>query len=177
MPMESAVAQVLVADEPPSLLDQLLANTKLAVACGVDVLVQAAAGDVACVVEVVQQFFLGAKRHDALPVGAIDTDVRLYRSLGVAANCRLHLIPAADQVASTCSIVTSGQMLTHGLRSVIRRAAQELETRQKTSLFAVHVLGILVGPCIVHSDHAANPRMKQIVQILSGPDSGEKLAN
>ncbi|KIH82710.1 OprD family outer membrane porin [Pseudomonas batumici] len=33
-----------------------------------------------------QQAFLGAKRHDALPVGAIDSDFRAYRSLGVGAN-------------------------------------------------------------------------------------------
>ncbi|MCP2139100.1 UNVERIFIED_ORG: hypothetical protein J2Y94_000425 [Pseudomonas poae] len=33
-----------------------------------------------------QQFFLGAKRHDALSVGAIDTDLRVFRSLGVGGN-------------------------------------------------------------------------------------------
>ena len=33
-----------------------------------------------------QQFFLGAKRHDALSVGAIDTDLRVFRSLSVGGN-------------------------------------------------------------------------------------------
>ena len=33
-----------------------------------------------------QQFFVGAKRHDALSVGALDTDVRVFRSLGVGGN-------------------------------------------------------------------------------------------
>ncbi|MGY2227078.1 OprD family outer membrane porin [Pseudomonas gingeri] len=33
-----------------------------------------------------QQAFLGAKRHDALPVGAIDSDFRAYRSIGTGGN-------------------------------------------------------------------------------------------
>lgn len=33
-----------------------------------------------------QQFYLGAKRHDDLSVGGLDTDVRAYRSLGAGGN-------------------------------------------------------------------------------------------